>query len=59
MRIGIAIIIISTIVLALIMIKASKNGEYKHNMIGLLLDSWEVLALYFALIMLGIVMIRT
>lgn len=54
---GIALIVVSTIVFALITIKAVKSRAYGRDILALALDAWEVAVLYLVLIILGLVLI--
>lgn len=54
---GIALIVVSTIVFALITIKAVKSRAYRRDILNLALDAWEVAVLYLVLIILGLVLI--
>ncbi len=54
---GIVLIVVSTIVFSLIIIKAVKSRAYERDILDLALDAWEVVVLYLVLIILGLVLI--
>lgn len=54
---GLVLIVASTIVFGLIIVKAIKSGAYGRDIFDLALDAWEVVVLYLVLIILGIVLI--
>ncbi len=54
---GLVLIVVSTIVFSLIIVKAIKSGAYGRDIFDLALDAWEVIVLYLGLITLGLVLI--
>ncbi|MBQ3849651.1 MAG: hypothetical protein II747_04280 [Clostridia bacterium] len=55
--VGIILIVLSTIVFSIINAKIIKSRKYRHDIIGYIIGGWEVIGLYFAAMMLGIVLI--
>ncbi len=55
--IGLGIILLDVISLIVIYIYIIHKGVYKGDFMGLLLDSWEIIELFIALLLLGLVML--
>ena len=55
--IGLGIILFDVISLIAIYFFINRKGVYKGDFIGLLLDSWEIIGLFIALLLLGLVLI--
>ena len=53
---GLGIILFDIIALILIYIYINHKGVYKGDFWGLLLDSWEIIGLFIALFLLGLVL---
>ena len=56
---GFSIIIFDIIALIIVYLVIAKKGVYKGDIIGLLIDSWEVIGLFIAIMLLGIVLVKT
>ena len=54
---GLGIILLDIIAMAVLYIHINRKGVYKGDFIGLVLDSWEIIGLFIALLLLGLVMI--
>ncbi len=55
--VGIILIVLSTIVFSIINAKIIKSRKYRHDIIGYIIGGWDVIGLYLAAMMLGIVLI--
>ncbi len=55
--IGLGIILFDVISLIVIYLYIIRKGAYKGDFMGLLLDSWEIIELFIALLLLGLVML--
>lgn len=55
--IGLGIILFDVISLIVIYLYIIHKGAYKGDFMGLLLDSWEIIELFIALLLLGLVML--
>ena len=55
--IGLGIILFDIISLIAIYLFINRKGVYKGDFIGLLLDSWEIIGLFIALLLLGLVLL--
>ncbi len=56
--IGLGLILFDVIALIVIYIIIAKKGAYKGDLTGLLLDSWEVIGLFIAIFLIGLVLIK-
>ena len=54
---GLGTILLDIIMLIATYIYIIRKGVYKGDFIGLLLDSWEIIGLFIALLLLGLVML--
>ena len=55
--IGLGIILFDIILLVAIYCFVNRRGVYKGDFIGLLLDSWEIIGLFIAILLVGLMLL--
>lgn len=57
--IGMGIIVVDIFTMILLYFYLRRKSVYKYDFVGLLFDSWEVISLLFAVLLLGLVLFLT